>query len=49
VSASEQEVEDFVNAANKLLEEEGIAPLHVGPISRRRLNLERKQLLMKGN
>ena len=49
VSASEQEVEDFVNAANKLLEEKGIAPLHVGPISRRRLNLERKQLLMKGN
>lgn len=49
VSANEQEVEDFVNAANKLLEEKGIAPLHVGPISRRRLNLERKQLLMKGN
>lgn len=48
-SASAQDVEDFVNAANKMLEAKGIAPLHVGPITRHRLNMERKQALQKGN
>lgn len=34
---TDQDVDDFVKAANSLLEEKGIAPLNVGPITRRRL------------
>lgn len=34
---TDQDVDDFVKAANILLEEKGIAPLNVGPITRRRL------------
>lgn len=36
-SHTDQDIDDFVKAANKLLEEKGIAPLNVGPITRRRL------------
>lgn len=34
---SPEDIDDFVTAANKLLEEKGIAPISVGPITKRRL------------
>ena len=39
---SERDVDDFIAAANKYLEERGIAPLKVGPVARRML-MRRKQ------
>ncbi len=37
---SEQDVEDYVNAANKMLEAKGIAPLKPGPLTRRKLMMQ---------
>ncbi len=37
---SEQDVEDYVQAANKMLEGKGIAPLDLGPLSRRKLRMK---------
>ena len=42
---SEQDVEDYVAAANKMLEAKGIAPLNIGPISRRKLMMMREEAL----
>ena len=42
---SDQDVEDYVTAANKLLEAKGIAPLNIGPISRRKLMMMREEAL----
>ena len=46
---SDQEVEAYVAAANKLLEAKGIAPLQIGPISRRKLMMMRKEALQGGD
>lgn len=40
---TEADVEDFISAANKLLEERGIAPLKVGPITKKRMEALLKQ------
>lgn len=45
---SDQDVEDYVTAANKLLEAKGIAPLNIGPISRRKLMMMREEALKAG-
>ncbi|MBO5906404.1 MAG: hypothetical protein J6Q84_08325 [Kiritimatiellae bacterium] len=45
---SDQDVEDYVTAANKLLEAKGIAPLNIGPISRRKLMMMREEALRDG-
>ncbi len=37
---TDQDVEDYVQAANKMLEDKGIAPLDLGPISRRKLRMK---------
>lgn len=42
---TDDDVEDFVQAANKKLEEKGIAPLNVGPITRQKLRMMRQQQL----
>ena len=47
-SPSDQDVEDYVTAANKLLEAKGIAPLNIGPISRRKLMMMRQEALQGG-
>ena len=38
-NVTDEDVDNFVQAANKMLEERGVAPLHIGPIARRRLQL----------
>lgn len=40
---SEADIDDFVRAANSLLEEKGIAPIKVGPITRARLRNFKQQ------
>lgn len=45
---SDQDVEDYVTSANKLLEAKGIAPLNIGPISRRKLMMMREEALKAG-
>ena len=42
---TDEDVEDFVQAANKKLEEKGIAPLNVGPITRQKIRMMRLQQL----
>lgn len=42
-NVTEQDVEDFVAACNKLLEKKGIAPMKLGPISRRKLSLKQQE------
>ncbi len=37
---SEQDIDDYVQAANKMLEEKGIAPLDPGPLARRKLRMQ---------
>ena len=36
-----QDIDDFVTAANKMLEQKGIAPISLSPITRRRLMHQR--------
>lgn len=39
-NSSKEDVEDYITAANRLLEEKGIAPISAGPIIRRKLMLD---------
>jgi hypothetical protein len=45
---SDQDIEDYVTSANKLLEAKGNAPLNIGPISRRKLMMMREEALRDG-
>ena len=40
---TDEDVEDYVQAANKMLEEKGIAPLNVGPITRQKLRMQLRE------
>ena len=44
-NVSDEDVQDFLTACNQLLEERGIAPLKVGPLSRRNLKRVNKEKL----
>jgi len=45
---TDQDIEDFVTAANKMLDEKGVAPLKLGLITRRRLEMMKEQRELKG-
>ena len=44
-----EEMEDLVNAANKMLDAKGIAPMKFGPLTRRKIMLMREQEANSGN
>lgn len=44
-NVSDEDVQDFLTACNQLLEQKGIAPLKVGPLSRRNLKRVNKEKL----
>ena len=46
---TDDDVEDFIKAANILLAEKGIAPLKVGPITRKRMELLMKEKEERNN
>ena len=46
---TDDDVEDFITAANKLLADKGIAPLKVGPVTRKRMELLMKEKEERNN
>ena len=49
ITVTDNDVEDFIKAANIMLAEKGIAPLKVGPITRKRMELLMKEKEERNN